>query len=60
MAELTPVSLSDQLQRRPVNRDAVDSLKAEMLLDVESYRLHTLEDVAEEFGISLEELRDEG
>ncbi|WP_426227565.1 helix-turn-helix domain-containing protein [Pseudarthrobacter sp. DSP2-3-2b1] len=39
---MTPVSLSDQLKRRPANRGAVDALKAEMLREVEAYRLADL------------------
>lgn len=39
---MTPVSLSDQLKRRPANRVAVDALKAEMLREVEAYRLADL------------------
>lgn len=42
-SKMTPVFLSDQLKRRPVNRAAVDALKAEMLREVESeYRKHIL------------------
>ncbi len=39
---MTPVSLSEQLKRRPVDRVVVDEFKAEMIREVDAYRLAEL------------------